>query len=171
MRILPLFLFAAAAASATPSAADPGAFTTGPVIEKYGAVADVEVTAKLPAGATLRHSFDVSKGAENGQVNRSLDSAARLINMLARSDVPEERVKVAVVVHGSAVHDVAGKDSASAGLVAALVEHGVRFLVCGQSAAYYGVETADLLPGVDMVLSAMTAHALLQQSGFTLNPF
>jgi len=27
------------------------------------------------------------------------------------------------------------------------------------------------LPGVTMALSAMTAHALLQQDGYTLNPF
>jgi hypothetical protein len=33
------------------------------------------------------------------------------------------------------------------------------------------VATDDLLPGVEMALSAMTAHALLQNSGFTLNPF
>ncbi len=168
MRVLPLVLLAAVA---TPSVADMSDFTTGPVIEEFGAVADVEVTAKMPGGTTFRHSFDVSKGAEQGKVNRSLDSAARLINMLARSGVPEDRVRVAIVVHGKAVHDVSGDNSGSAGLVAALVEQGVRILVCGQSAAYYGVETADLLPGVDMVLSAMTAHAVLQQSGFTLNPF
>jgi len=28
-----------------------------------------------------------------------------------------------------------------------------------------------LLPGVEMALSAMTAHAILQQEGYTLNPF
>ena len=43
--------------------------------------------------------------------------------------------------------------------------------VCGQSAAYYGVATDDLLPGVEMALSAMTAHALLQQQDYSINPF
>jgi hypothetical protein len=33
------------------------------------------------------------------------------------------------------------------------------------------VKTEDLLPGVEMALSAMTAHALLQQQGYTFNPF
>jgi hypothetical protein len=28
-----------------------------------------------------------------------------------------------------------------------------------------------ILPGVEMALSAMTAHALLLQQGYTLNPF
>jgi intracellular sulfur oxidation DsrE/DsrF family protein len=47
----------------------------------------------------------------------------------------------------------------------------VKIIVCGQTAAYYGVKTDELLPGVQMALSAMTAHALLQQQGYTLNPF
>jgi intracellular sulfur oxidation DsrE/DsrF family protein len=47
----------------------------------------------------------------------------------------------------------------------------VQLLVCGQSAAYCDVKSDDLLPGVEMALSAMTAHALLQQQGYTLNPF
>ena len=47
----------------------------------------------------------------------------------------------------------------------------VSTIVCGQSAACYGVKTDDLLPGVEMAVSAMTAHALLQQQGYTLNPF
>jgi intracellular sulfur oxidation DsrE/DsrF family protein len=91
--------------------------------------------------------------------------------MHARAGVHADRIKVAVVVHGTAVHDVAGEAPASAGLVAALVDQGVRILVCGQSAAYYDVKSDDLLPGVEMALSAMTAHALLQQQGYTLNPF
>ena len=43
--------------------------------------------------------------------------------------------------------------------------------MCGQSAAGQGVKKTDLLPGVELALSAMTAHALLQQQGYTLNPF
>ena len=34
-----------------------------------------------------------------------------------------------------------------------------------------GITPDDLIPGVEMSLSAMTAHALLQQNGFTVNPF
>ena len=91
--------------------------------------------------------------------------------MHARAGVDPNRIELAVVVHGTAVHDVSGESPASADLVATLVKLGVRIIVCGQSAAYYDVETGDLLPGVEMALSAMTAHALLQQEGFTINPF
>jgi intracellular sulfur oxidation DsrE/DsrF family protein len=91
--------------------------------------------------------------------------------MHARAGVPNDKLEVAVVVHGKAVKEVADELSANAELVAALIDHGVRIIVCGQSVAYYGVATGDLLPDVEMALSAMTAHAVLQQQGYTLNPF
>jgi intracellular sulfur oxidation DsrE/DsrF family protein len=151
--------------------ADFSSFSTGPAIKDYGPVADVEVTFPVPDDAVLRHSFDVAEQAEDGDMNRTLVSAARFINMHARAGVDPTRIELAVVVHGTAVHDVSREVSASAGLVASLIDHGVSIIVCGQSAAYYGITTDGLLPGVEMALSAMTAHALLQQQGYTWNPF
>jgi len=52
-----------------------------------------------------------------------------------------------------------------------LLKNNVEIIVCGQSAAAHGVAKTDLLSGVKMALSAMTARALLQQQGYTLNPF
>jgi intracellular sulfur oxidation DsrE/DsrF family protein len=56
-------------------------------------------------------------------------------------------------------------------LVRDLLDEGVRVILCGQSAAAHGITQADLIPGVEMALSAMTAHALLQQAGYSVNPF
>ena len=151
--------------------ADLESFTTGPVFEDHGPVADVETTVDVPADTTLRHVFDVGTRAEEGQPNRTLVSAARFINMHARAGVDPERIEVAVVVHGKAIYDVSGEAPGSAELVAALIDHGVKIYVCGQTAAYYDVTSDNLLPGVELALSAMTMHALLQQKGYTLNPF
>jgi intracellular sulfur oxidation DsrE/DsrF family protein len=156
------------------------AFTTGPVFEDFGPVADVETTFAIPEGAILKHSFDVSKKAEEGELNKTLVSAARFINMHARAGVSPGNIHVAVIVHGGAVRDVTnaehyeeavGGENASAALIEALLKQNVRIIVCGQSAAYYDVGTEDLLPGIEMALSAMTAHALLQQEGYSINPF
>lgn len=178
MRTL-LFLLSLIVASPA-SAAD---VTSGPVIADYGKVAEVETTMPLPADVALRHAFDVTEGAKAGEVNRGFDSAARFVNMHARAGVPTDRIQAAIVVHGPAVLDLLnaqayakrrdGKDNANANapLVAALIAHNVRVIVCGQSAAAQDVANADLLPGVEVALSAMTAHALLQQQGYTLNPF
>lgn len=64
-----------------------------------------------------------------------------------------------------------GAVNANRALVKALVDHGVKFYICGQSAAYFDLTNASLLPGVDMALSAMTAHAILAQQGYSENPF
>jgi intracellular sulfur oxidation DsrE/DsrF family protein len=159
------------AACATTALADEEAFINGPVFTDYGPVADVDVTMPIPPDTVFMHSFDVSTPAPTGDPNSTLVSAARFINMHAKAGISVENIRVSVVVHGKAVKDVAGERSANAGLVAALAGRGVRIIVCGQSAAYYDVATEDLLPEVEMALSAMTAHAVLQQQGYTLNPF
>jgi intracellular sulfur oxidation DsrE/DsrF family protein len=151
--------------------ADLSSFTAGPVFEDYGPVADVDITMPVPEDSVFRHSFDVATRAKRGELNPTLASAARFINMHAKAGIDPDRIKVAVVAHGKAIHDVSAEAAGNAKLVAALIERGVKIYVCGQSAAYYDVATDDLLPGVEMALSAMTAHALLQQQGYTLNPF
>ena len=163
------------------SAQDMTAFTTGPVFEEYGPNAPVETDFEIPEGAEFKVAFDVAAGAETGELNRTLESAARFINMHVRVGVPLENIQVAVVVHGKASEDLLGAgeyanrregaENANIALIAALAEKGVGVILCGQSAAAYGISNDMLAPGVEMALSAMTEHALLQQNGYTVNPF
>ena len=164
------------ATAARPAAAGQEAFHEGPLIKDHGRIAAVPDAAPLPGDASFRVAWDLAKAAENGQANRGLDTAARFLNMHRAAGVPAERLQLAVVVHGGAHRDLLtpearGEENPSAGLISQLIEHGVQIQLCGQTAAWYGVTGEDLLPGVRMALSAMTAHALLQQEGFTLNPF
>lgn len=171
----------AAMLAATPLAAQNDSFHPGPVIAEFGPVASVETDMAIPADAEFHVAFDVSEAAEPGEINRTFVSAARFINMHAEAGVPSDRIHVAIVVHGGASLDVTdaafyaahneGAENASAAAVATLLAHGVAIYQCGQSAAAHGIANGDLLPGVQMALSAMTAHALLQQQGYTLNPF
>lgn len=164
----------------TPAAAEENAFTKGPVFEDYGPVADVAADFVIPENMAFKLRFDVSEGADQGAVNRRFETAARFINMHARAGITDKKIKLAIVVHGKAVNDATnavyyaeavGGENANAPLLAALIEKGVRVIICGQSAAHYGVANADLLPGVEMALSAMTAHAVLEREGYALNPF
>ena len=156
------------------------AFAPGPVFENFGPHAPVEGMAPLPAEASFAHAFDVREMADEDTRNRGFESGARFINMHVAACVPQENIRVAVVVHGKAVHDLltgeslAGREmpaNGSAAMVRAMLDAGVRFIVCGQSAAAYGVAQEDLIPGVELALSTMTAHGLLQQQGYTVNPF
>ncbi len=176
-----LVLAGALLGTAPVAAQDVPTFTYGPVFEDFGPVADVDMDMALPADAYFRVAFDISEAAEPGEVSRRIESAARFINMHVRAGVPEERVQVAIVVHGRAGFDLMhqdaygarndGAENANLPLIAALIEHGVQIYLCGQSAAGLGITNDDLAPGVQMALSAMTAHALLQQQGYTVNPF
>lgn len=169
IKLLPLV---AAALAAAPAAAQPSAFRHGPAIERYGPAAPVDTDWPIPAGTEFKIAFDIAHAAASGELNRNIESAARLMNMLAQAGVAPALVSPAIVIHGDAVKDVTRAGAgANADLVAALIARGATFYVCGQSAAAQGVARDQLLPGVRMALSAMTAHARLQQQGYTLNPF
>ena len=169
----------AGSAAANAQQADASRFSTGPVFADFGQVADIETTYEIPAGIALKHSFDVGARPEQG-LNTGFVGVARFINMHAREGVSD--VQTALVVHGQAANDLLnpaayaarfeGAANPNAALVRALLDHGTRVILCGQTAAGLGLdETRDLIPGVEVALSAMTAHAVLQQQGYTVNPF
>ena len=177
---------AAVLALASPVAAqDVSAFKTGPVFADFGPHAPVEGMGTVPADTEFSIAFDVAKPAEEGARNRGFESAARFINMHAAAGVDPDNIRIAVVVHGKASMDLlddaawAAKGKAgggeegnpSAAMIRAMLDAGVRFILCGQSGVAYGIAQEDLIPGVETALSAMTAHALLQQRGYTVNPF
>lgn len=171
----------AMAGLAIPAAAqDMSAFRTGPVFDNFGPHAPVEGIGEVPADTEFAVAFDVSEAAKDGERNSGFESAARFINMHVAHGVPEDNIRIAVVVHGKAVNDLLSTDgrtahqlgdNGSAAMVQEMLDHGVRFIVCGQSAAANGVTQEQLIPGTEMALSAMTAFALLQQRGYTVNPF
>ena len=156
-------------------------FQKGRLISEFGPVAKIDSDVPIPEGTQFKVSYDVAKAADAGELNRTLTTAARFLNMHHAVGIPEQDMSLAVIVHGKASFDMVknarygvafeGVDNANAVLIKALTGKGVRIIVCGQSATYYDIENEDLLPNVEMALSAMTAHALLQQDGYTLNPF
>lgn len=163
-----------------PSLASAADTRSGTAVPSYGKTYAVDVTMAMPKGFVLKHSFDRSQGAEPGTINKDIESAARLMNMNHLAGVPLKNINIAVVVHGSAIFDVSnnafykkrtGKDSANAGLIKELLNAGVRVIVCGQSAMGRGLPKSEMIPGVELALSAMNAHMVLQQEGYSLNPF
>lgn len=166
---------------ALPAFAGMDNFHAGTAIPGYGKVASVETDMAIPKKAKFKIRFDVTKAGDADAVNRSFDTAARFINMHVENGVPLENINLALVVHGPATLDLAkderygaaheGAANPNAPLIAALAEKGVRIILCGQAAVAHDVAGEDLLPGVEVALSAMTAHALLDAEGYTLNPF
>jgi len=155
-------------------------FSDGPLIKGYGKHIEVKQDLVLDTNATLKVAFDVSKHADKGKINRKFDSVARFLNMHVANGFAAKNIKLALIIHGTAGFDVLnnkayqakyGKNNPNVELLSLLMKNKVNIYVCGQSAAYHKISNADLHTGVQMALSAMTAHAVLQQQGYTLNPF
>ncbi len=158
-----------------------GPFHTGSVISDFGNVATVVSDVEIPEGTKFKVRFDVGRKANANSINTTFDSAARFINLNVAAGMPEESMQIAIVVHGSAAQDVTrqafyrakneGRNNQSEKAIATLLSHNVQFFLCGQSAAFQGIEKQDLLEGVKVAPSAMTMHALLDLQGYSLNPF
>ena len=155
-------------------------FNTGPLIKSFGKHAPVTQTQALKPNQKFKVVFDVSKQTEEGKVNRSFESLARFLNMHVANGIPAENIELALVVHGKAGFDLLKhadykskyqSSNPNIALLDELVKNNVRIFICGQSAAYLGIKNEQLHAGVNVALSAMTANALLQQEGYTLNPF
>ena len=154
-----------------------GESVTGPVIDNYGPVFAVpQGSYNLLPDQQYKVVMDVGKGPEDpATLNRSIESAARFLNMQARNGTAPENLKMAIVLHGSGARAALNEQAhakhfsvpnGSKGLVEALGKAGVDIYICGQTAAYYGYAPDDLLPQVTMAVSAMTVHVRLQQEGY-----
>ena len=155
-------------------------FKAGPLIENYGSNAQVNQTVPIKKSQLFKVAFDVSEFDNESKVNRQFDSLARFLNMHVRAGVEPKNIQLALVVHGKASQALLNDkvylqrfkvNNPNKDLLQSLMKNQVEVILCGQSAAYYKVENQYMIPGTRMALSAMTAHALLQQQGFSINPF
>ncbi|AXT30671.1 DsrE family protein [Pseudoalteromonas tunicata] len=169
-----LFLFAQAVHAA------PAKMSSGPVIQAFGKHYSVQSDLVLPADLKLKVVFDVSEQTASKKENRGFNNLARFLNMHVANGVKAENIELALVVHGKAGYDLLSdaafrqenqRDNPNSLLLAELIKNNVKIYLCGQSAAFLGIQKADLYPGVQMALSAMTAHAILAQQGYSVNPF
>ena len=112
-------------------------------------------------------------------VNRHLESAARALNLYALAGVPNDNVKLAVVIHGKATplalsSDVFrrkfGRSNRDAALIDDLKNAGVEIFVCGQALTQQGFDVGDVQKNVTVSLSAITALVDLQGKGYALIP-
>jgi intracellular sulfur oxidation DsrE/DsrF family protein len=154
----------------------------GPVIKGFGAVYDIpEADFATDTDKVFKVVFDVKGTAQKeGDINKELNTAARFLNMHARAGVPVENLHVALVVHNKAAKDLLtskaykgryGVANVNEPLLEALLHAGVDIIFCGQSSHARNLPKAELVPGVQVSLSAMTALIQLQDEGYRLIKF
>ncbi|MEL7188694.1 MAG: DsrE family protein [Pseudomonadota bacterium] len=170
-----------------PAAIFAASFAQPALADDHAEIDDVVIENEMefPADAVWKHSFDAYE-AKAGEVNASLRRALAFSKAMEAQGVDPARVKVAVVVHGPSVFDVAsdGRYAAkydtgdtdhtanpNAAIVGELIERGAEIWVCGFAAKYHKVGNVHLLPGVKMAPTGAVAHAELQRRGFGLNAY
>lgn len=168
-------------AQATPPAATPGVQTSGPLIHSAGPSALVpDATFLAPAGHHYRVVWEINAHGDSTRQNAQFGTLARFYNLHARHGVPKENLHAAAVVHGTGwmalLSDSAytarfGRANPSKALIEELLAHGAQIVVCGQTAAFRGIARAELLPGVHLGISAMTALSAFYAQGYHLQPW
>lgn len=161
----------------------PGQQQSGPVIQSTGMSIKVDnPTFVVPANHVFKALWEITVGGgDSVKVNEQLTVIARFYNVHVRHGYPEDRVKTAAVFHGTGwtalLTDSAfaarygGKPNPSKRLVEELIQHGAELVLCGQTAGARGIKREELLPGVQVSISAMTAFNVLQSQGFLYNPW
>jgi intracellular sulfur oxidation DsrE/DsrF family protein len=127
-------------------------------------------------GLDYRVLFDLQSAPAAEGADLRLQSVARYLNSLAEYGVPPIRRHLIVLLRGAATSLVLG-DAAyarqahghanpSAALIARMRAAGVQFRVCGQALLAHHVAPAQLLPGVQIDLWALSTLANLQLHGY-----
>lgn len=155
---------------------------SGPIIEDYGQVWKINnPDYALDTQKTFKVVFDVMTSPDDlEQINPAIETAARFLNMHGQNGIPLEQLKVALVVHNEASKDVIsskaynekyGKDNPNEKLLKALMDANADIIFCGQSSISRGFPKEDLLEGVQLSLSAMTALIQFQDNNYRLIKF
>jgi intracellular sulfur oxidation DsrE/DsrF family protein len=159
----------------------PGMQPSGPVINSTGFSIKVDnPTFAIPDGHVFKTVWEITQ-ADTAAASQQLTTIARYLNVHARHGIPTARIQTAAVVHGSGwtalLTDEAfgarygGKANPSKQLVTELLANGTQLVLCGQTAGSRSVKQSDLLPGVTIAISAMTAFNVFQAQGFQYQPW
>ena len=149
----------------------------GPIVNAGGATFPVEnPTFETLIDRQYKAVFELRAPASIPDLrNQTLNTMARYLNMHARAGVLRENLRVAGVVHGGAALELLadehyqaahGVDNPNKELIAEIIAGGGQVILCGQTAGARGISADQLLPGVQLALSAMTAMTVLQQDGY-----
>ena len=154
----------------------------GPVIKNYGKVWKIEDPEYLTdTSKEFKVVFDIMNSPkDHAELNKTIETAARFLNMHAQSGVSEKNLKVVLVVHNRASKDIItdeaykkrfGTSNPNAGLVKDLMDSGAEIIFCGQSSLSRNFPIGETIDGVQLALSAMTALIQLQNDGYQLIKF
>jgi len=134
-----------------------------------------------PPGLDYKAAWDITVAAEKpGDRVPGYAVPATFLMMMDASGVPRKNVHLAIIVHGTATRSLlqnaayreqTGVDNPNIAVLQALHDAGVKIIVCGQALINRKVPREQLLPFVEVSISATLARATLHAQGYaTLTP-
>ncbi len=146
-------------------------------LEQFGKVFPIEKSdLSLQKDKVYKVIFDVFKDQKKKhRINPSVVTVARYIKMHVQQGVPQENLKIALVLHGAATKNALsntaykkryGKENPNSALLDALKQANVDIFVCGQSLYAKGFKEKDTSKSVQVSLSALTALVHYQSEGY-----
>jgi len=181
--VVPLLTLACALPVAAQGPSSVAQQASGPVITAAGPSFVVDApTFTAPTRTEMKALFEINAGGgDTLKVNEQLVTMARYFNLHARNGFAEQQLKAAAVFHGAGwtalLSDSAfaarfgGKPNPSRKLVEELLQHGSVLVLCGQTAGARSIGRAELIPGVKVSTSAITAMLALQNDGYRYIPW
>lgn len=142
------------------------------------AAKDVPGAKELPdPNMTYKVVFDIGKAAPKIEdVNPGLETVARYLNTLAKTGVPADHRKIAVVFHQGGTEIVEnneafkarnnGHDNPNIALIQSLKKAGVDFRVCGQAVLGSKIDPKTIQPEIELDLWALTTIVNLELRGY-----
>ena len=154
----------------------------GPVISNYGEVWPVQdLDYPLETNLVYKAVFDVMNSPDSHDIiNPSIETVARYLNMHAQNGISDNNLKAVLIIHNKASKDIMndkayesryGKANPNRQLINQLMHSGVDVIFCGQSSLSRNIPKENMIPGVKLSLSAMTALIQLQGDGYRLIKF
>ncbi len=154
----------------------------GPIISDFGKVHAIKnADFKVDINKEYKVVFDIMNTSDDkSDLNRTIETAARFLNMHAQAGVPAENLKVALVVHNKASKDIItsaayekryGTANPNEALIQSIIAAGGEIVFCGQSSVSRDFPKEDLIDGVQLALSAMTALIQFQDNNYRFIKF
>jgi intracellular sulfur oxidation DsrE/DsrF family protein len=108
-------------------------------------------------------------------INLGIEAACTLLNLHGVGGVPKEKIKMVMAVHNAAGYTILNNeayrarykvDNPNLPMIKALLDAGVKIVVCGQTLKKRGIDPSTLAPGVGVATSALTTITTHQLKGY-----
>lgn len=121
----------------------------------------------------------IKDSAAAKEISEGLSEVARIINLHIASGIQKNKLNVVLVVHGPALYALYnneaykkkyGIDNPNIKLINELKDNGVKLITCGQAMNFFEVQQSEMVPGINVSLTAQTVLSNYQLKGYVWYP-